>query len=152
VRGLSGALAALYAIPALRYLAGRRAEPADAPLDVAALDGLPEGVPQRFPLHGRAADAWSTDGGARAAIFLVRRGDEVRAFDSTCPHTGCAVGWDAEHGRFRCPCHKSEFALDGARVSGPAPRDLDGEEVEVRGGRVCVRYRRYRPGRPDRVS
>jgi len=151
VRGLSAGLAALYTIPALRYLAGRRGSSADEAVDVGAFADLPDGVPQRCTIRSKAADGWTNDAGMRSAIFLVRRGAEVHALDTTCPHTGCAVDWDASQTKFRCPCHKSEFAVDGERVSGPAPRGLDAQEVDVRGGRVRVRYRRYRAGRPDRV-
>ena len=151
VRGLGGALVAMYAIPAVRYLVGRRVADDDAPLDAGPLSELTEGVPKRVALHTRAADAWSSGQGAPSAVYLVRSGDRVRALDTTCPHTGCAVAWEAEAARFRCPCHKSAFSVDGARTAGPAPRDLDPEEDEVKGGRVLVRYRRYRPGRRDRV-
>jgi menaquinol-cytochrome c reductase iron-sulfur subunit len=150
VRALAGGLTALYIVPGVRLLLGRRAE-AEGVVEVAALDAFPEGVPTRCSLRGRAADAWSSDGGARAAVYLLRRGGEVRALDTTCPHTGCAVEWSAGESRFRCPCHRSEFDVDGRRVGGPAPRGLDAQEVEVVAGRVRVRYRRYRPGRPDRV-
>jgi Rieske Fe-S protein len=148
VRGLGAALGALYAIPAARFLASRRPAGDARAIDVAALDALPEGVPQRAMIRATAADAWSTDGQASAAVFLVRRGATVRALDATCPHTGCAVDWDGA--RFRCPCHQSEFTADGERTAGPAPRGLDPQAVEVRDGRVRVTYCRYRSGRPDR--
>ena len=150
VRGLSAALTALYAIPAVRYLAGRPAPPAPT-VDLGPLSALPEGVPQRVVLPSTQPDAWRAGAAARQAIFLVRNGQAVRALDTTCPHTGCAVEWDAAQTRFRCPCHRSAFGPDGARLAGPAPRDLDPQEVTVEAGRVRVRYRRYRAGRPDRV-
>jgi Rieske Fe-S protein len=149
VRGLSTALGALYVIPAMRYLGSRRQEERSRAIDVGDLRSLPEGVPQRAPIRAQASDAWSTDVKANAAVFLVRRGDTVRAFDATCPHTGCAVDWDGA--RFRCPCHQSEFTDDGQRTAGPAPRGLDPQTVEVADGRVHVTYCRYRTGRPDRV-
>jgi Rieske Fe-S protein len=149
VRGLGAALGALYAIPAVRYLASRRAESAARAIDVGAVDALPEGVPHRAPIRAAASDAWSTDGKATAAVFLVRHGETVRALDATCPHTGCAVDWDGT--RFRCPCHQSEFTADGDRTAGPAPRGLDPQTVEIKDGRIRVTYCRYRTGRTDRV-
>jgi Rieske Fe-S protein len=149
IRGLGAALGALYAIPAARYLASRRPAEGARAIDVGALDTLPEGVPHRAPIRAAAPDAWSTDATARAAVFLVRRGATVRAFDATCPHTGCAVDWDGT--RFRCPCHQSEFTADGERTAGPAPRGLDPQVVEIVDGHVRVTYCRYRTGRADRV-
>ncbi len=153
VRGLGAGLALVYAIPAALYVRGRsRVTEAEVAVDVGALDALKEGVPQRVtvPVHGN--DAWSQEGGLRASVFLLRRGERVAALDSTCPHTGCAVEWDEGTTQFRCPCHRSAFSASGERLSGPAPRGLDPEEVEVKAGRVFVRYRRYRTGRPDRVG
>jgi Rieske Fe-S protein len=152
VRGLGAGLALVYAIPGALYLRGRgRAQDAAATVDVGALDSLPDGVPQHVTVAVPGNDAWN-QGGTRASVFLVRRGDRVDAFDSTCPHTGCAVKWEAEASQFRCPCHKSAFSSSGERLAGPAPRGLDPEECQVQAGRVLVRYRRFRPGRPDRVE
>lgn len=152
VRGLSLAIAAVYAVPALRYVAGRRpAAVEDLRVDLGPLDAIPEGKPVRVPVPSRRMDAWSEARGAQASVFLIRRGTQVAALDSTCPHTGCAVDWDAAAARFRCPCHRSAFAPDGTRLDGPAPRGLDPEEITVEAGRLLLRYRRHRPGRPDRV-
>jgi cytochrome b6-f complex iron-sulfur subunit len=54
-----------------------------------------------------------------------------------CPHLGCTVPWRPDFvftdpttsqestGWFRCPCHGSTYTHAGARVFGPAPRDMD---------------------------
>lgn len=60
---------------------------------------------------------------AGAALFRDARGFFARSL--TCVHLGCRVG-QAGDGGFACPCHGSHFTRDGARVSGPAARDLDG--------------------------
>jgi Rieske Fe-S protein len=148
--GASAALAALYAVPGLRYLIGVRTHDDDATVDAGVLAELPEGVPHRAAVTLRGADAWSV-AGARVALYLVRSGEQVSAFDAACPHTGCAVDWSADSQAFRCPCHRSQFSVAGARLAGPAPRGLDPQAVEVRDGRVLVRYRRFRAGRTDRV-
>ncbi len=65
-----------------------------------------------------------------------------------CVHLGCTVPWrDAEDGTyggktykgiFRCPCHGSQYLMNGQNFAGPAPRPLDVMEVQVAGGAVSV--------------
>jgi len=62
------------------------------------------------------------------------------------PHEGCTVVWRAEERGFQCPCHDSHFNATGARVSGPAQRDLDQLPVQVENGVLKVRVR---PGQAD---
>jgi cytochrome b6-f complex iron-sulfur subunit len=47
------------------------------------------------------------------------------ALYKVCVHLGCLYRWDGEIGRFKCPCHGSQYLLDGTRVHSPATRDLD---------------------------
>ena len=42
-----------------------------------------------------------------------------------CTHLGCAVPYDPSVGMFVCPCHGSEFTMDGDVLNEPAPRALD---------------------------
>lgn len=52
--------------------------------------------------------------------ILVKRDQQgLRAFNSTCPHLGCRVHWQAEQQRFFCPCHNGVFNKDGVAVEGP---------------------------------
>jgi Rieske Fe-S protein len=61
--------------------------------------------------------------GGRPAI-VVRRGDEILAFDATCTHAGCPVEWSPEKKEFLCPCHKGRFGADGAPAGGPVRKPL----------------------------
>jgi cytochrome b6-f complex iron-sulfur subunit len=84
-------------------------------------------------------------------FFLVRLADGgFLALYRSCTHLGCAVPWDAEKGRFVCPCHGSEFEADGAVINPPAPRPLDLFRVTIEGGQVMVntgdKVRRDHPG------
>lgn len=56
------------------------------------------------------------------SFALFRDTEGIYAVSMICTHLGCVVG-TAEVG-FRCPCHGSEFAADGAVIHGPAPRGL----------------------------
>jgi Rieske Fe-S protein len=125
---------------------------ADAPVDVASLGELPEGVPARRAVRApRLRDAWLafTDV-TLGAVWLIRSGSSVQAFSTVCPHAGCAVDWDAEQRCFACPCHSSVFDADGKRRSGPTPRGLDTLDCTVDGNRVRVNWRRFRQGVRDK--
>ena len=118
----------------------------DEPVDVGAVERLPEGEPVRVAVTAaRRRDAWTAFSDVTlGACWLVRRGDDVRALSTVCPHAGCAVDFDPARRLFVCPCHDSTFALDGERRSGPAPRAMDRLDTVVAGGRVRVAWRRFR--------
>mgnify|MGYP001815911432 FL=1 len=60
------------------------------------------------------------------------------ALDRTCTHLGCTVPWNADTGRFECPCHASSFDIGGSVLAAPAPRPLDSYPVRVENGVVKV--------------
>jgi Rieske Fe-S protein len=60
--------------------------------------------------------------------------DEAVAFDATCPHQGCTVAPDDE--QLSCPCHGSQFELDGSLKKGPAEKGLQSYAVQVVDGQV----------------
>jgi Rieske Fe-S protein len=149
---LLSALGAALAVPAAIFYTApaRQRRKAEAAVDVGALDRLAEGVPVRVPvIVPRRLDAWTafTDV-VLGAAWLVRKGAEIKAFSTACPHAGCSVDWDGKH--FACPCHGSTFSTDGVRTDGPSPRDLDTLDVEVKEGRVLVAYKRFRQGVRDK--
>ena len=71
-------------------------------------------------------------------VVLVRSGDQVHAFSSTCTHQGCTVAGVTD-GVITCPCHGSTFdAATGKVVTGPATRPLPAVQVEVAYGVVTL--------------
>lgn len=60
------------------------------------------------------------------------------ALSRKCTHLGCTVIWDAEKGRFECPCHASAFDRVGDVISKPAPRALDYYAVTIENKVVTV--------------
>lgn len=117
------------------------------------------GPPSRVVLTEDRRDGWLVRSDAPIGTVLVQRLDEeaFRVFSAVCPHLGCAVGYDRDHGRYRCPCHESAFAVDGQRHlpedggTNPSPRGLDPLESRIRGGELEVRWVRYRTGLAERV-
>jgi cytochrome b6-f complex iron-sulfur subunit len=51
-----------------------------------------------------------------------------------CVHLGCRVPWCASSVGFECPCHGSKYNSVGEYFAGPAPRNLDRFQVEIRSG------------------
>jgi Rieske Fe-S protein len=76
--------------------------------------------------------------------------DKIVALSATCPHLGCAVGWDASAGNFLCPCHESRFNVAGGRLSGPSERGLDELPLQVVEGRLQLTWVRYKTGQAVR--
>jgi Rieske Fe-S protein len=61
--------------------------------------------------------------------ILINRGfgNAFYALDTYCHHEGCVVPpYDEFEGKITCPCHGSEYAIDGALISdGPSSGPLD---------------------------
>ena len=79
-----------------------------------------------FPDRAAAPASYRDGGGREVAVFVVRRGAELRAYLDLCPHQYLPLTWrgrrvlsiDGE--RLRCSNHGAEFAVtDGRGVSGP---------------------------------
>ena len=45
---------------------------------------------------------------------------KVNVFAVNCSHLGCSVAYSTDSKRFLCPCHGSQFNVDGQVVHGPA--------------------------------
>ncbi|MCC5665803.1 ubiquinol-cytochrome c reductase iron-sulfur subunit [Nostoc sp. CHAB 5784] len=63
----------------------------------------------------------------------------LTAVNPTCPHAGCTVGWKAEVKKFVCPCHDSEFGIDGKVQKGPATEALKTYAAKIEGNSVVVK-------------
>jgi menaquinol-cytochrome c reductase iron-sulfur subunit len=79
-----------------------------------------------------------------------RADGKLTALSTTCPHLGCAVDFDAAAGKFKCPCHRSAFTLDGTVEEGPSPRPMDALELQETDGLVAIRFQRFRTGVSDK--
>ncbi len=58
-------------------------------------------------------------------FWLVQTDAGINALYKVCTHLGCIFPWSEAARIFACPCHGSQFQLDGTYIAGPAPRDLD---------------------------
>ena len=120
-------------------------------VELTKLDALKTGdAPRLFQVFVERTDAWTRHGrNAVGAVFLERLAENhVRAFQSACPHLGCAVEWRGEQKQFFCPCHNSAFSHDGAIINpSPSARGLDTLEVAIHGdGSVWVKFQDFKAG------
>ncbi len=60
----------------------------------------------------------------RELLFIRDAEDSVHVLDPICTHRQCTVGYDRDKKRIVCPCHGSNYALDGTVLNGPAERPL----------------------------
>ena len=57
-------------------------------------------------------------------IIVINQDEKVTVFSSHCTHLGCKIN-KVENGRFVCPCHGSEYDLQGKVIKGPAHKNLE---------------------------
>lgn len=71
--------------------------------------------------------------------LLVRKGQEVKAYNASCTHMGSIVGVP-EDGVSTCPNHGSMFNVGdtGEVVNGPATKPLQKLQVQVKGDQVVL--------------
>src|SRR5262249_54154526 len=121
---------------------------------VTTVEAIPtDGTPLKVPVvieHPK--DAWvklpPTEIGA---VFLSKRGEEIVAFSTVCPHLGCGVDYAADKKVYACPCHESAFDTTGDVSGGPSPRSLDRLETRVVENKVEVKYVRFVQGTKEKV-
>jgi Rieske Fe-S protein len=58
------------------------------------------------------------------SYWICRGPDGLFAIENRCTHAGCATNLLRESLTWKCPCHGSEFAYDGALLFGPAQRAM----------------------------
>jgi len=61
------------------------------------------------------------------------------AVNPTCTHAGCTVEWKGDAKKFQCPCHDSEFGVDGKVQKGPAQAPLKTYVAKIEGNSVLVK-------------
>lgn len=149
-------LAAVPAVPAIGYLlhplaseGGEKKAGAFIPAGKkASFNGE---APVRVDLFADKTDAWNRITNVKlGSAWVIEREGKLTAFSTVCPHLGCAVDFDPEAKKFKCPCHRSAFGLDGSVEAGPSPRPLDTLELKEDEGLVAIRFVRYRQGIPQK--
>jgi menaquinol-cytochrome c reductase iron-sulfur subunit len=158
---LGGLIAMVLAIPGAAYILSplRRKARAGALHTLTGLNELEVGVPKSFAIIEERQDSWvKYPREPVGSVWLIRQPPgshpPVLAFQSECPHLGCAVNLKADRSGFLCPCHTSAFTLEGAATNQVPPRPMDRLEVEVSSDedpQVRVRFQRFRTAVEEKI-
>lgn len=139
IYGLQGLMAAGLALPAAVYLLfPPRSKKQDQWVEVADVKTLETGVPEEVVFRRNRVDGWKVSSEKTSAWVVKKSDSEVVAFAPQCTHLGCAYRWEERKKTFLCPCHTSNFSIDGAVIDGPAPRPLDRYQARVEGGKLLL--------------
>ncbi len=77
--------------------------------------------------------------GLKDKILVIHSRDGgLHAVSSVCTHMGCDVLYDKDLGQIRCPCHGSQYGVDGHNLRGPAQRPLRQYGVRDNQGRIVI--------------
>jgi cytochrome b6-f complex iron-sulfur subunit len=58
-------------------------------------------------------------------IWVRKDPGSIFVIKAVCTHLGCTPDWLPNQHIFHCPCHGSEYDIDGINFAGPAPRPMD---------------------------
>jgi len=129
---------------------------------LAEVSELEAGEPKKFAIVEDKRDKWSRykDVPVGAVYLLLQKAKagesgepKVIAYNTVCPHLGCFVDYRPEQKDYFCPCHDSNFALDGSLKKGVSPRGMDTLKVEIRKGReVWVKFQRFKANTKEKIA
>jgi cytochrome b6-f complex iron-sulfur subunit len=95
-----------------------------------ALDDIKPTSPVQFNAPSGLALKMVTGGGdnypgkVSFGGYMVNVNGHLTSYSITCPHLGCSYAWQSAQSLFVCPCHGSEFELNGSVAHGPAEAPL----------------------------
>lgn len=115
----------------------------------------PGGAPQQVTVVDDLVDAWNKFPNVPIGSVWLHRtdGGDVVAFNTVCPHLGCAVEYRNVQNDFYCPCHLSAFKLDGTKNNPIPPRDMDSLEVKAdTGDEIWVQFKNFRGAIAEKVE
>ena len=139
IYALGGLIGAALAIPAALYLfLPPKTRQQQSWVEAGDLSQLQPGAPQEMTFRRLHADGWKIYSEKGTAWVVKTTEGKIIAFAPVCTHLGCAYHWDTDKSEFLCPCHGSEFGIDGTVRSGPAPRPLDRYEIKVENARLWL--------------
>jgi menaquinol-cytochrome c reductase iron-sulfur subunit len=126
----------------------------DGFIKVTTIDAIPaDGTPAKFTVVADKVDAWNRFTDVSIGAVYLRLVDGVpKALHTVCPHLGCFVDYRPGNKDFFCPCHNSNFKLDGSLAVGVSPRRMDPLDIQIRNKtEVWVKFQNFQPGHSDRV-
>ncbi len=107
-------------------------------VEVADLKQLEAGSPEEIVFRRHRVDGWKVSSEKTSAWVVKKSATDVVAFAPQCTHLGCAYRWDENRKSFLCPCHNSNFDINGNVLNGPAPRPLDRYQIKLEGSKLFL--------------
>lgn len=71
-------------------------------------------------------------------FFIIKEKGGFRALSRSCTHLGCELKFDPLSKKFICPCHKSEFDLEGKVLKGPALKNLSKARIKIKNNEMEI--------------
>ncbi|HTA46555.1 MAG TPA: Rieske (2Fe-2S) protein [Bryobacteraceae bacterium] len=125
------------AIPTVIYLlVPPRVRKRSGWIDAGDISQLKPGEPIELSFQQNSIDGWKVESVKKTAWVVKEADNQVVAFGPQCTHLACAYHWEAAADKFICPCHGSEFSLEGKVLAGPAPRPLDRYVTKIENNRL----------------
>jgi Rieske Fe-S protein len=134
---------------AFRFLRPVVSASAEKWIDVALVAELNANKPVAQKIVAGQVAGWARSLAEHSVYILP--GKNNRVLSAVCPHEGCEVSWRDDKNIFSCPCHDSDFAADGQRISGPAQRGLDPLPSRVADGKLQVQYQSFVNNTRERI-
>lgn len=107
-------------------------------IDAGDVSQLAPGMPIEVSFQESRLDGWKVLTEKKTAWVVKEANNKVVAFGPQCTHLACAYHWQTDAGKFVCPCHGSEFALNGSVIAGPAARPLDRYLTKIENNRLQI--------------
>ncbi len=137
IYALGTLIALALAIPTLLYLlVPPKARSRLKWIDAGDISQLPPGQPVALSFQQNRLDGWKVVTEKKTAWVVKEADNKVVAFGPQCTHLACAYHWEAAADKFVCPCHGSEFSIEGKVLAGPAPRPLDRYVTKIENNRL----------------
>ncbi len=73
-------------------------------------------------------------------LFIRDSERTVRILSARCTHKGCIVKYSERNNRIECPCHGSQYDLNGNVLKGPAMRSLATHAGAIEGNQILVEF------------
>jgi menaquinol-cytochrome c reductase iron-sulfur subunit len=107
-------------------------------IDAGDISQLKPGEPVELIFEQDRLDGWKLESEKRTAWVVKEADNKIVAFGPQCTHLACAYHWEGDANKFVCPCHGSEFSMDGKVLAGPAPRPLDRYLTKIENNRLQI--------------
>ena len=157
IGGLTAGIGAVAAVPAVAFVGYPLVHATTSGggdfVVVGKRRGFKPGKPVKVEVFEDKRDAWNRVLQVKVgSAWVVDEGGELKAYTTVCPHLGCAIDWEGDDGKFKCPCHKSEFTAEGKVEDGPSPRGMDTLEIREKDGLIAIKYVRFKQGIGEKES